>query len=82
MKRTIVIVKWRDANGDPNYLYDGDVERYDALAVFVSSGLLVAHNKSEIIMAQDRDDKTGAWRGIYSIPNENIIKKKLIKLDV
>ncbi len=81
MTRKMVWVKWHDSH----YLFDQhsiEAAKEHKVAIFETVGHLVSQDSDRLIVALDLLPASDEVRGVMAIPVENIVKKKIINLEV
>lgn len=82
MKPKLIYVQWRDASFVTREWREGSELPSGAECNMESSGFLVKETEAGIYLAADRDpDEQDRFRYIAFIPRENVIKKRVFRVD-
>jgi hypothetical protein len=80
MKRKLIWVRWRDSN----YIFGQrsiKAAKEHKVAIFETVGHLVMEDSDRLVLAGDWLPMDGEVRSVIAIPKENVVKKKVIKME-
>jgi len=78
-KIKIVFVRWRDACGSTT---DRSIEDVPEYCDMDSAGIFLHETEESVVMTQDRHTGTSTVRTTLSIPKCNILKKKIMSIEI